>query len=114
MSPFWAAVREMDPASIGEAEYPGARKGHLVEIFRAAGLDDVTEHVLEADLTHATFDDWWEPFTGGVGPAGAHAKALSEEQRAELRRRIAESLPAAPFTIEARAWAARGRVPPQA
>ena len=110
LSPFWSAVEAMDPANTGESRYAGAGQGQLVELFRAAGLRDVDEHVLAADLTHATFEDWWDPFTEGVGPAGAHAKALAPEARAELRERIRGTLPEPPFTIEARAWAARGVV----
>jgi ubiquinone/menaquinone biosynthesis C-methylase UbiE len=110
LSPFWTAVKEMEPDNTGESSYAGARQGHLVEIFRAAGLRDVEEHVIRADLTHVTFEDWWNPFTAGVGPAGAHAKALDATRRAELRERIRAGLPPPPFTIEARAWAARGLV----
>ena len=109
LSPFWTAVAAMEPGNPGESRYAGARQGHLVELFRAAGLRDVEEHEIEADLTHPTFEDWWEPFMAGVGPAGAHAKAMDPARRAELRERILASLPPAPFTIEARAWAARGR-----
>jgi SAM-dependent methyltransferase len=109
LSPFWTAVQSMDTANEGESRYAGAREGHLVEIFEAAGLRDVEQSVLEADLTHPGFEDWWDPFTRGVGPAGSHAKALDEDQRAELRARTLSLLPAGPFTIEARAWAARGR-----
>lgn len=108
LSPFWNAVTEMDPEHTGESRYAGARQGHLVELFRAAGLADVTEHELVADLDHETFEDWWDPFTKGVGPAGAHAASLSDERRHELRDRIRARLPEAAFTITARAWAARG------
>ncbi|HEX2625314.1 MAG TPA: class I SAM-dependent methyltransferase [Candidatus Limnocylindrales bacterium] len=110
LSPFWDAVAAQEPGNAGESRYAGARQGHLVEIFRAAGLADVEEHVLEADNTHATFEDWWVPFAGGVGPAGAHAKALAPEARLALAESIRATLPPAPFTIRARAWAATGRV----
>jgi ubiquinone/menaquinone biosynthesis C-methylase UbiE len=111
LSPFWAAVAEQDPSNAGESRYAGARQGHLVELCQAAGLRDVEEHVLEADITHPSFDDWWRPFTAGVGPAGAHAKSLEPDARAVLEQRIRSTLPAAPFTIRARAWAARGIAP---
>lgn len=109
LSPFWNAVEAADPSNPGESRYAGARKGHLVELFRAAGVQDVEELVLAADITHPTFDDWWLPFSAGVGPAGAHAKALEPEAREELAASIRSTLPPAPFTIRARAWAARGR-----
>ena len=59
-------------------------------------------------VEHPTFEDWWEPFTLGVGPAGAYAAGLDPERQAELRERCRELLPAAPFVLTARAWAARG------
>lgn len=109
LGPFWAAVAEMEPGHPGESRYPGARKGHLVELFHEAGLGEVEEHVLEADLVHPTFEDWWDPFTAGVGPAGTHAAALAPDRRAELRERTRAIVPDPPFTLGARAWAARGR-----
>jgi len=58
---------------------------------------------------HPSFDDWWEPYTLGVGPAGAFVASLDDGQRAELRERCRALLPEAPFTVTARAWTARGR-----
>lgn len=110
MSPFWDSARELDQAIEGEAAYAGARRGHLVEIFDAAGLRDVEESVLEADLEHPTFEDWWGPFTAGVGPAGAYAAGLTPAARAALRDRCRAVFSTEPFTIAARAWAARGHV----
>lgn len=112
MSIFWSAVAEQDPGHVGESRLPGTRRGHLVELFEAAGLGDVEEHVLEANNTHPTFEDWWLPFTGGVGPAGMHLQSLEPGTRADLERRVRARVPVAPFTIEACAWAARGRVKP--
>lgn len=112
MSIFWSAVADQEPRHAGESRLAGTRRGHLVELFEAAGLADVEEHVLEANITHPTFEDWWVPFTGGVGPAGAHLRSLEPAKRADLERRVRASVPVAPFTIEARAWAARGRLKP--
>jgi hypothetical protein len=51
------------------------------------------------------------PFLGGVGPAGAYLASLDAERREAIRgavfRRLGE--PQGPFTLEARAWYARGR-----
>jgi hypothetical protein len=44
----------------------------------------------------------------GVGPAGAHVASLDDDQRQRLRNECRSLLPAAPFTVHARAWAARG------
>ncbi len=109
ISPFWRAARELDGAAEDESGLPGARTGHLVELFEAAGLEGVEESVLTATLEYASFDEWWEPYTFGVGPAGAYVRRLGEEQLAALREHCRRLLPAAPFTLEASAWAVRGR-----
>jgi SAM-dependent methyltransferase len=108
MSPFWAAARALDPGAGGEATLAGARQGHLVELFRDAGLRDVEESVLTADTEHASFEEWWDPFEHGVGPAGSYAAGLSESERARVREIARSMLSAGPVTIVARAWAARG------
>ena len=107
LSAFWQAVRTLDPGARDESALAGAREGHLAELFSAAGLREVEESVLEARVEYATLDDWWEPFTGGVGPAGEYVAGLDPAARAELRERCRDQLPDAPFAIEARAWAVR-------
>jgi hypothetical protein len=68
----------------------------------------VEETSVEASVAFASFEEWWEPFTLGVGPAGAHAQTLDEHSRERLRARCQELLPAPPFTLHTAAWAARG------
>jgi hypothetical protein len=38
-------------------------------------------------VKHATFEDWWEPFTLGVGPAGMYLMSLDTASQTELRER---------------------------
>jgi hypothetical protein len=59
------------------------------------------------EVMFATFADWWEPFTLGVGPAGAYVSQLDSLHRQELRTRCARLLPPAPFHLSATAWTAR-------
>ena len=107
---FWNAARQLDPEVDDESGRAGAREGHLTELLDAAGLRDVEGGAVSIAVEHSSFDEWWEPFTFGVGPAGAYVAALSEDGCAVLRDRCRELLPAAPFTVHARAWAARGVV----
>ncbi|MBI4171377.1 MAG: SAM-dependent methyltransferase, partial [Actinobacteria bacterium] len=66
---------------------------------------------LTVEAGYAGFDDFWEPFTLGVGPGGAYCASLDAERRSALReecfRRLGE--PSGPFTLGARAWYAVGR-----
>ena len=106
---FWQAARELDPEVPDEGDVPGAREGHLAQLFADAGLADVEPTALVAELEHATFEEWWGPFTEGVGPAGAYVGTLTPERREALRARCRARLPDAPFRLTSVAWAARGR-----
>jgi SAM-dependent methyltransferase len=110
LSLFWHATRELDPDVVGESQLAGAREGHLGELFRSAGLHEVEESALTVGVEHPSFEEWWEPFTLGVGPAGGYTAGLDADGQAQLRERCRAMLPAAPFTVTALAWAARGRV----
>jgi len=108
LSLFWQVVRELDDAP-DESELPGSREGHLAELFRAAGLAEVEDGDVSVRVEHATFEEWWEPYTLGVGPAGAYVAGLDPARRDELRERCRDALPEPPFELTVRAWAARGR-----
>jgi hypothetical protein len=60
-------------------------------------------------VEHPTFEEWWEPFTLGVGPAGSYVAGLDPERRARLQEHCRSSLPDAPFVLTASAWTALGR-----
>jgi SAM-dependent methyltransferase len=110
LAPFWDVVHTIDPDAEDEALLSGAHRGHLTEIFEAAGLCDVEEDAIAVDVRHPTFDEWWEPYTYGVGPAGDYVQRLDEDGRARLQSVARERLGSGPFTVTASAWAARGRV----
>ena len=107
---FWQAARELDPDVQDESQLAGVRAGHLTTLFEAAGLRLVEETALTAALEHASFEEWWEPFSGGAGPAGSYVAGLDPSRRAELRERCRTMLPSGPFVVTALAWAARGLV----
>lgn len=106
---FWDAVRDLDPSAPGEAHLPGTVEGQLAALFTAAGLHDVEPWTETVRSTYASFDEWWEPFTLGVGPAGAYVTGLDDGPRAALRARCYQALPTAPFELTASAWCVRGR-----
>jgi ubiquinone/menaquinone biosynthesis C-methylase UbiE len=108
LSLFWRAATELDPSVHDESQLAGAREGHLADLFRAAGLHRVEASEVTATLEHETFDEWWEPYTRGVGPAGGYVARLDPERRERLREACERLLPDPPFTIESVAWAARG------
>jgi SAM-dependent methyltransferase len=106
---FWDAARTLDPGIDDESRLAGARKGHLAELFATAGLRAIESTALSVILEHPTFEAWWEPFTRGVGPAGAYLASLDADRRATLREECRRRVRSEPFTVTAVAWAARGR-----
>jgi ubiquinone/menaquinone biosynthesis C-methylase UbiE len=107
---FWDAVRQLDPDVDDESGLAGARQGHLSQLLRDVGLREVEESALSVSVEHSSFEEWWEPFTFGVGPAGSYVVGLDTDRRAELRERCRAMQPPAPFDVTARAWSARGGV----
>jgi hypothetical protein len=108
LSTFWTAAKDLDPRIEDESALVGVREGDLPQLLTAAGLRGVESATLSIDVEHPSFEDWWEPYTLGVGPAGAYVARRTEQERAALREHCREVLPPAPFVLTARAWAARG------
>ena len=101
---FWRAARELDPNVQAETELPGVAEGHLRELFAAAGMRETTSTALTVTVTFRSFEEWWEPFTLGVGPAGRHVASLDDPGRSALHARCAELAGAAPFEVSGTAW----------
>jgi SAM-dependent methyltransferase len=108
LSSFWDAVKELDPDADDESGLAGARDGHLAELLSAAGLQDVESSTLTVAARYEAFEEWWQPYTLGVGPAGAYVGTLPDDRLAELQERCRQRFPSAPFEISAVAWSARG------
>jgi SAM-dependent methyltransferase len=108
LSVFWPAARDLDPAVTDESGLAGVREGHLPALMSAAGLGRVRAGSLTVHATFGDFEQWWRPFTLGVGPAGAYTTSLPAEHAAALRERCRELLPPGPVEVAAVAWAAVG------
>jgi SAM-dependent methyltransferase len=107
---FWDAARAVDPGAPDEARAMRFRTaGELEDLWRAVGLDDVETGPLVVETTYADFDDFWQPLTLGVGPAGAYCASLEPRQREALRDEVFVRLGSTEgsFTLSARAWAVR-------
>ena len=110
LAPFWDAVHVIDPDAVDESLLSGAHRGHLTDLFQAAGLREVSEVPISVDVVHPSFEEWWEPSTYGIGPAGEYVRQLDDAGRARLESVARERLGTGPFTVTATAWAARGTV----
>ena len=109
MAPLWTAMAEVAPEHPDESDFQGGSRDSLVGIFEGAGLRDVEAVELAVTVTHPTFEEWWEPYQHGVGPAGVAIAALGTDDRAGLERVLRRNLGAGPFDLTAVAYAARGR-----
>ncbi|MFG2335043.1 class I SAM-dependent methyltransferase [Streptomyces yangpuensis] len=114
---FWAAATALDPAAAELDEgrrFALCRPGPLRSLWSGAGLADVTVAAIEVPTVFSGFEDLWEPFLSGQGPAPGYVAALAPAARDRLRTRLAEDLPTGPdgsVHLTARAWAVRGRRP---
>ena len=114
MRVFWDAAVELDrdAQALDEGRrFPLCQPHALERAFSTAGLRDVQVTSLDVPTRFSGFDDYWQPFLGGQGPAPAYAMSLTEEARGRLRERIRSRLAAQPdgsIALVARAWAVRG------
>ena len=114
---FWDAAVQLNPDVVKMDEgvrFPQCHAQALEELFRNAGLNEVAVKAIDVPTPFANFDDYWQPFLGGQGPAPAYAMSLEEPSRARLRDRIRERLPIAAdgsISLIGRAWAVRATVP---
>lgn len=112
LSTYWRAVNDVEPGTPGEERRFGTSEGQLATLWREAGLRDVQQGALTVSSAYESFDELWDSFLGGTGPAGAHATSLDGERRDRVRgvyqRKIGS--PPGPFELTARAWYAVGTV----
>ncbi len=111
---FWNAASALDPAAQAFDEgrrFPICNPDALIELFQESRLNDIETRPIDVSTKFKDFDDYWTPFLGGQGPAPSYTMSLSEDQRAQLRERLYNSLPFAAdgsIPLVARAWAVKG------
>jgi SAM-dependent methyltransferase len=110
LSDFWAAVADVDPGARDESSLPGNVEGELEALLAESGLLDVTRGELTVTRAYASFEEWWEPYTLGVGPAGDYVRSIDDATRDRVVAAARTRMPDGPFTLTATAWVARGRV----
>jgi SAM-dependent methyltransferase len=113
LSPFWSAVRRLDGQAKDETAMAGVRPGSLAELFEKAGIERVEDMRLDVTLGFGSFEEWWEPYTLGVGPAGDYVASLEPQDVSRLSEACRAELPDAPFELTVSALATRGRAPAQ-
>ena len=114
---FWDAASVFNPAAADlneERLYPFCTQEGLTNLVSDAGLTWIECVPMEILTTFRNFDDFWHPFTLGVGPAPGYCMSLDPESRQALKENLQSTLPCASdgaITLKARAWAVKGELP---
>lgn len=120
MRMFWDTAVERDPRAETLHEghrFPLCREAALLALFTDAGLEAVRLGPIDIETAFESFDDLWQPFLGGQGPAPAYVMSLDDEARKRLKDRLQARVPVREdgrIVLTARAWAVRGHRPKRA
>jgi ubiquinone/menaquinone biosynthesis C-methylase UbiE len=114
---FWDAAAAIEPGAAEMDEGKRFRICHpeaLDQLLTTAGAERVRVDSLSLPTVFSSFDDYWQPFLGGTGPAPALVESLSGEQYKALVTELKRRLPvkdSGTIELEARAWAVAGERP---
>src|SRR5262249_41538002 len=108
LTPYFRAVRRLDPSRPDESGRAGVNEGDLRRLFAAAGIDSLEETALVAVVDYLSFEEYWAPFELSVGPTAQFISSLDPARLERLRELVRDELPSGPFTHEVRAWTVRG------
>lgn len=117
---FCDAAVELDTGATQLDEgvrFPLCQPDALTRLFTSAGLEQIEVTAIDIATPFPGFEDYWQPFLGGQGPAPAYAMSLDEAARVRLRESLRARIPLLPdgsVSMAARAWAVRARVAEQA
>lgn len=113
---FWDAAISIDPSAIELDEgvrFPLCQPGPLELLWRKAGIKEVEVLPIDVETRFENFEDYWNPFLGGQGPAPGYTMSLPEEGRNRLRELLRGQLPFSEdgsIPLIARAWTVWGTV----
>jgi len=112
---FWDAASEVDVDAHQFDEgirFPICNAQNLRHEFEQAGLTDIETSNLDAQTVFKNFEDYWNPFLGGQGPAGAYVVSLDKTLQNVLRNNLFKKLPIehdGSIKLLARAIAVKGK-----
>lgn len=92
---FWDTAKTLDSeaASLDEAlRFPLCNEAALTALFKTKDLGEISFKPIETTMVFKDFDDYWQPFLGGVGPAPHYIAKLQGEQRQQFKTELQQSL----------------------
>jgi ubiquinone/menaquinone biosynthesis C-methylase UbiE len=117
MREFWKAAASLDAKAADLTEdkrFPFCTREGLTELVTQAGFTAVESRAIEKPAVFKDFDDYWQPFVLGAGPAPGYCVSLSAEARDRLRQKLSTSLMRrtdGSIALQLRAWAVRAKAP---
>lgn len=111
---FWDAVIALHPDALELDQgrrFPICKPEPLTALFQSIGLSQVEVRSIDIVMHFQDFEDYWNPFLGGQGPAPSYMMSLTEQDRTELQDSLKSQLPVSSdgsIDLIARAWAVRG------
>ena len=115
LNAFWDIAVTLDSRASDLQEryrFPGANPASLCNLLDEAGYTDIESAPIEIETHFADFEDYWEPFLGGQGPAPTYLVSLDDSHKHRVREKLLNSLPIqgdGSIQLRARAWAVKGR-----
>ena len=113
---FWDAAVQLKPEALSLHEsrrFPDSNADALNRLFENADFVAIETSPIEITTAFRDFDDYWEPFLGGQGPAPSFVLSLVEAEKNKLRNALKAKLPIrsdGSISMVARAWAAKGQI----
>ncbi|HEV8720269.1 MAG TPA: class I SAM-dependent methyltransferase [Candidatus Binatia bacterium] len=111
---LWDAAIALDPTVTPSSQRQGAYSSPpaLSSLWEGAGLTDVEVKSLTMPCGYSSFDEFWNRYLEGQGPAGSYVVGLSADRREALRQRLRQNIlrdrPDGPFALTAKAWVVKG------
>lgn len=93
---FWDAATSLNKNAVEKDEavrFPLCKADRLEQLFRSEGLSAVKTTHIDIFTVFKNFDDFWQPFLSGQGPAPGYCMSLSEDARQQLKDKIRAMLP---------------------
>ena len=114
---LWDAAMAIDPTvkrpAVRVASYNSAEA--LSDLLKNAGLSDIEVTDLTMPCQFASFDELWARYLSGEAAGGAYVVSLKDDYREALKQKLRQDVlrgrADGPFSLKAKAWAAKGIVP---
>jgi ubiquinone/menaquinone biosynthesis C-methylase UbiE len=111
---FWDTASEVSPNAKKYDEgirFPICNIDNLKDTFLQAGLTNIEATYLDVYTIFRNFEDYWNPFLGGQGPAPTYLASLADDLQTEIKNILIKKLPMesdGSIKLLARAIAVRG------